>query len=712
MRNLIAILLSVVFLALLTTPTIGQSYFGPKFDCDHQSCGLKADPEDKFTFVPPHEGFEYGQSRDAVISVTYNGFSASAQNAFQYAVDIWASYLESSVPITITANWQNIGGTVLGFAGANDYEINFSGAPFPNTWYPAALANKLAGTDLNPGTSDISCTFNSSTNWYLGTNGNTPSGQYDFVSVVLHELGHGLGSIGGSSESNGVGTYGFSGTPVIWDRFIENNSAQNLTTFGSPSTALGGQLRGNNLHWDGEFGVSELNGVRPRIYAPSTWDDGSSYSHLNESSYGFGNENSLMTPFIGAAEAIHDPGPAMLGMFEDMGWSIFPSCRFTNVSLVSSTPCNPATGNFDMTISIAYENPPENNQMFINGLVYDITSNPQEFSFTYEANRQIVDFDIRFSIDQNCRIMTNNFFIAPASCCGKFKLTEVNPETKQFTIVNNGACSENLASYRVFSEGNSSLLFFLTRITGGLILESGESTTFQWDDWTPDALGSDLALVIPFLNPTTPSNLEDYVQWKNAGNEYEAIAVQAGYWTAGEFVADFAPYTFNGGENDFGAQFWEGAPAPCGITSLTAGSSTGCNASTLTYNQEIIVAYEFVPETGSLTVNGINFPIQSSPQTVELTGLISDGMSVGVTASFTVDNTCTLTTPNVFTAPESCACAFDYNSNGLVAIEDLTMLLSTFGCNSGCFTDLSGNDAITTDDLTIFLQNFGTLCTP
>ena len=58
-----------------------------------------------------------------------------------------------------------------------------------------ALADAIAGRDTYAGRVDLTASFNSNdkVNWYYGTDGNTPSGQFDFVTVVLHELGHGLG---------------------------------------------------------------------------------------------------------------------------------------------------------------------------------------------------------------------------------------------------------------------------------------------------------------------------------------------------------------------------------------------------------------------------------------------------------------------------------------------------------------------------------------
>ena len=50
---------------------------------------------------------------------------------------------------------------------------------------------------MDVGEQDIITSFNShaAVDWYFGTDGNTPSRRRDFVSVVLHEIGHGLGFI-------------------------------------------------------------------------------------------------------------------------------------------------------------------------------------------------------------------------------------------------------------------------------------------------------------------------------------------------------------------------------------------------------------------------------------------------------------------------------------------------------------------------------------
>ncbi|MEM9154018.1 MAG: hypothetical protein AAGB13_03125 [Cyanobacteria bacterium P01_F01_bin.33] len=257
--------------------------------------------------------------------MTFNGFTQQAQTAFQFAVDIWASLLDISVPLEIEANFTPLGSNILGSAGPATVVRDFSGATQANTWYPIALANQLSGADLAPNTPDITVNISSNfTNWYFDTDGNAPSNQFDFVTVVLHELGHGLGLIDffDYNAANGQGQYGFgSGYPSIFDRFIENGAGVNLVNgFSNPSVALGNQLVGNDLFFDGPNANAANGGNPSRLFAPSPFQPGSSIAHLNESTFGRGTPDGLMTPQLASGEVIHAPGPITLGIFADLGW--------------------------------------------------------------------------------------------------------------------------------------------------------------------------------------------------------------------------------------------------------------------------------------------------------------------------------------------------------------------------------------------------------
>ena len=127
------------------------------------------------------------------IIVDFTGFSADAQAAFQFAVDILAAQLNLDIPIRLEAVFEPLGADILASAGPNGVFLPTD----PNSGLPAvppALLDQILGMDvLGPGVADIESSFSSTEpNWYFGTNANPAANQFDFVTIVLHELIHGL----------------------------------------------------------------------------------------------------------------------------------------------------------------------------------------------------------------------------------------------------------------------------------------------------------------------------------------------------------------------------------------------------------------------------------------------------------------------------------------------------------------------------------------
>lgn len=254
--------------------------------------------------------------------VSYTGFTTAQHDAFQAAVDIWSRIVSSPVPITVDASFAALPPGVLGSAGPT-YAYYDPTLGDGVSLYPGALASAMIGTDVDPSSSDITAQFSSvASNVYYGTDGNPPSGQIDFESVVLHELGHGLGFVGGMSYSGGVGSK--SNPRTVYDLFPVDSAGASLQaspSYPDGSTALGSALTSGSLWWSGAQATALNGGVRPRLYAPSTWSSGSSYAHLDEASYPAGSPNSLMTPQISAQEVIRTPGPIVVGILRDLGWT-------------------------------------------------------------------------------------------------------------------------------------------------------------------------------------------------------------------------------------------------------------------------------------------------------------------------------------------------------------------------------------------------------
>ena len=98
---------------------------------------------------------------------------------------------------------------------------NFTNAPVTNVWYNAALADAISGIDLAPTSYDISSQYSSDFPFYYGLDDNTPAGQINFLDVVMHEFGHGLGFQ--NFENEAAGTF-LSGRPDIYSVFTYDNT--------------------------------------------------------------------------------------------------------------------------------------------------------------------------------------------------------------------------------------------------------------------------------------------------------------------------------------------------------------------------------------------------------------------------------------------------------------------------------------------------------
>ena len=196
--------------------------------------------------------------------------------AFQYAADLWAALIDSPVEITVQANFDPLEcsseSAVLGSAGPRSVFADFSGAPVPDTWYVSALANKLAGRDLEPNEVEIRAQFNSALNgdpncaggssWYYGLDNNPGPNQTDLVVVVLHELGHGLGFLTTTNKETGEF---LNGRPDIYARFLFDNATGALWPQMTKAQRAESAKNDGNLVWIGDNAVA----AAPSYLGPS-----------------------------------------------------------------------------------------------------------------------------------------------------------------------------------------------------------------------------------------------------------------------------------------------------------------------------------------------------------------------------------------------------------------------------------------------------------
>jgi len=266
----------------------------------------------------------------------------TAVTAFQSAVDIWASQITSDVPIFVLADFSILDEGVLGSAGPTLIYANVPGLE-RDTWYGNALADKLVSEDLSPQFFDIVANFSTVfPNWYFGTDGNTPQGDFDFRTVVLHELCHGLGFFGSMFVDNatGIGDYGFGIPnpvyPAIYDRLANSPDGKSIlkeNRYGNFTTELGNVLLGDPLTVKGPRIKKATTGKGAKLFTvldsdvfgeipglTDIWLPGSSYSHLDFLTYA-GAPNGLMVPFLSRGLAYENPGEITLAIYDDLGWN-------------------------------------------------------------------------------------------------------------------------------------------------------------------------------------------------------------------------------------------------------------------------------------------------------------------------------------------------------------------------------------------------------
>lgn len=282
----------------------------------------------------PGEGFNDPTPAAPVGGNTGATLGAQRIQVFQRAAQIWGQVLQSNVPILVAANFDVLDcdafSAVLGGAGPINLSANFANAPQQSTWYHIALANALAGFDMDPGNGDITATFNSSidnnngclngVNWYLGLDNNSGS-DIDLLAVVLHEFAHGLGFSTFVDEASGTWLLNM---PDAFGRLIRDNSLGLKWPQMSNAQRINSAVNSGKLVWTGAAvtaGASSLTAGkdgagRVKLYAPNPVDQGSSISHWDTTA----TPSLLMEPFI--TSNLASDLDLTDEQMRDMGWSV------------------------------------------------------------------------------------------------------------------------------------------------------------------------------------------------------------------------------------------------------------------------------------------------------------------------------------------------------------------------------------------------------
>ena len=229
-------------------------------------------------------------------------------------------------------------------------ELAHGGTSF---WVTPGFTNGFAfdhistGVSPSPGSADVNVTVYYQWNWYSGT-GTTPGNQVDFTSVLLHEVTHGLGlfTLVTQTGASAAGVY----LQTQWDNLLETGNGKKLYNssahfMGFPSDLTGGD---GGICFTGTNTVA-VYGLKPPVYAPPSWQEGSSISHWDSSIVG----GAVMEPAISDGEMHRTYAQVDCKALKDIGYMVMglvstklPQAGFKEVGdlLVMQVGASGATG--------------------------------------------------------------------------------------------------------------------------------------------------------------------------------------------------------------------------------------------------------------------------------------------------------------------------------------------------------------------------------
>lgn len=254
----------------------------------------------------------------------------------------------------------------LGAGGPASLVVGFPGALRLSTFYPIALANALAGRDLEPQRVDVSASFSSAldapaqadclngANWYYGLDDARPPGMLNFISTAVHEFIHGLGFVSfvtlqddPATAENEAGRFLADGMgnrfPDIYSVFIRDLTlGQNWPSM-MPAERAESATNDGNLVWDGPItsgqGAPTLsdgtNGAsRVQLYAPDPLLLGSSVSHWDTEV----TPDDLMEPFDTGSNNVTQGIGLAACLLLDLGWRLMNNTRCPDGTNLNDEP--------------------------------------------------------------------------------------------------------------------------------------------------------------------------------------------------------------------------------------------------------------------------------------------------------------------------------------------------------------------------------------
>jgi cysteine-rich repeat protein len=296
---------------------------------------LRASATAVFVIDADGDGFDDRTPRASAPGNTELTLGEQRMAAVLHAANKWGDLLDSKVPIVVAVRFADLGcaadGAVLAHAGAAKLVRGVAGSEAdPALWYPSALANRLAGVDLNPGEPDVIMELNSAVDgdcralaggWYYGFDGAHGS-ETDLVETVLHELAHGLGFSSSIDPESGVQMLP-AGVDAFSAHIVDLRTGKSWASLSAAERVISAQ-QAKGLAWDGARTKRQAAGVmrsgidregRPLLFTRVPIDRGSAVSHFDP----LARPDLLMEPF--ARRLPTHEVDLTLAVLEDIGWT-------------------------------------------------------------------------------------------------------------------------------------------------------------------------------------------------------------------------------------------------------------------------------------------------------------------------------------------------------------------------------------------------------
>ncbi|MCL2435538.1 MAG: InlB B-repeat-containing protein [Lentimicrobiaceae bacterium] len=244
------------------------------------------------------------------------------RTATEYALELWSERFAGIVPVDINVSFEPMADGTLGSSTRMPNYFNSE----TQTWYCSAVGNQLAGYNVVPSQRDIRIRMNSNYAFHYGLNANPGSGKYDCVTIMLHEVTHGLGfsrmvdEYGRYSYTTPSGGGAYTNYPGIYERqLFQGLNGPCLTELDQAERAA--LVKSGNLYAGapGSNLLAANEGVRVKIYAPANFVSGSSVSHWDDPVNNF---PTFMKRSIASNSGLHAFNTRKIGILLDIGWTL------------------------------------------------------------------------------------------------------------------------------------------------------------------------------------------------------------------------------------------------------------------------------------------------------------------------------------------------------------------------------------------------------